>query len=41
MYLVLVKGQGGAPEEILLRDRALQFDLVIWLILVILSRYVL
>lgn len=41
MYLVLVKEQGGAPEEILLTDRAMQVDLVLWLILVILSRHVL
>lgn len=40
MYLVLVKNQGGAPEEILLRDRALQVDLVLWLILVIAARHV-
>jgi hypothetical protein len=41
MYLVLVKHEGGAPEEILLSDRALQVDLVLWALLVVLSRYVL
>ncbi|MEM8861610.1 MAG: decaprenyl-phosphate phosphoribosyltransferase [Chloroflexota bacterium] len=30
LYLVLVKEEGGAPEEILLRDRQFQISLVLW-----------
>ena len=30
LYLVLVKGEGGAPEDILLRDRQFQINLVLW-----------
>jgi 4-hydroxybenzoate polyprenyltransferase len=30
LYLIHVKGEGGAPEEILLRDRPLQIALVLW-----------
>ena len=35
LYLVLVKGEGGAPEEILLRDRQFQISLVLWGLVVI------
>ncbi|MBN1890830.1 MAG: decaprenyl-phosphate phosphoribosyltransferase [Thermoflexales bacterium] len=30
LYLIHVKGEGGAPDEILLRDRPLQIALVLW-----------
>ncbi len=30
MYLVYVQGQGGAPEEALLRDRPLQMTVLLW-----------
>ncbi len=30
LYLIRVKGEGGAPDEILLRDRPLQIALVLW-----------
>ncbi len=30
MYLVYVRGQGGAPEEALLRDRPLQMTVLLW-----------
>ncbi len=30
LYLVQVEGQGGAPEEALLRDRPLQVTIVLW-----------
>lgn len=39
MYLIHVRGEGGAPEEILLRDRPMQINLVIWAILVVVAIY--
>ncbi len=30
LYLILVKGEGGAPEEILLRDRQFQINMLLW-----------
>jgi len=30
LYLVHVKGEGGAPDELVLRDRPLQIALVVW-----------
>ena len=32
LYLVHVKGEGGAPDELVLRDRPLQFVLIAWAI---------
>lgn len=39
MYLIHVGGEGGAPEEILLRDRSMQINLVLWAIMVIVALY--
>lgn len=30
LYLIHVKGEGGAPDEVLLRDRPLQISIVLW-----------
>jgi hypothetical protein len=30
LYLVHVKGEGGAPDELVLRDRPLQLTLAAW-----------
>jgi 4-hydroxybenzoate polyprenyltransferase len=35
-YLVMKKGEGANPEEVLLKDRHIQIDILIWLIVVIL-----
>lgn len=35
LYLVYQKGEGGAPDEVLLRDRMLQIDIVLWLLTVL------
>ena len=39
LYLIHVRHEGGAPEEIVLRDRPLQIDLVLYGILVFLILY--
>ena len=39
MYLVYVKGLGGEPEEIVLRDRPLQVGVLLWGLAVILILY--
>lgn len=39
LYLVVVKGTGGAPEEILLKDRPLQLSMALWGLLVIVVLY--
>jgi 4-hydroxybenzoate polyprenyltransferase len=41
LYLIQVREEGGAPEEILLRDRPLQVDLVLYGIVAIAALYVL
>ena len=41
LYLVHVKGAGGAPDEVLLTDRPLQVDLVLWALVAILALYIL
>ena len=41
LYLVHVRGDGGAPDEVLLADRPLQIDLVLWSLVVIFVIYVL
>ena len=38
-YLVYVRGDGGEPEEILLRDRPLQIALVLWALTVVVVLY--
>ena len=40
LYLIHVKQEGGAPEEMVLRDRPLQVDLLLWLIMVFFVLYV-
>ena len=35
LYLIHVRQEGGAPEELVLRDRPLQIDLLLWLLTVI------
>jgi len=41
LYLIHVRGEGGAPEEILLRDRPLQVTLVLYGIVVFVALYLL
>lgn len=41
LYLVHVKGAGGAPDEILLTDRPLQITLVLWGMAAVLVLYIL
>ncbi len=36
LYLVFQKGWGGAPDEVLLKDRALQVSIVLWFLTVML-----
>ncbi len=40
LYLIHIERKGGEPEEILLRDRPTQIDLIIWIIIVFLVLYV-
>ncbi len=40
LYLIHVRHEGGAPEEILLRDRPLQATLFLWAIVIFLALYV-
>ena len=35
LYLIHVQGEGGAPDELLLRDRPLLLDAVLWALLVV------
>lgn len=39
MYLIHVRQEGGAPEEVLLRDRPMQLTLIIYGIIVVLALY--
>ena len=39
MYLIHVRKEGGAPEEILLKDRPMQIDLVLWFMVVVFVLY--
>lgn len=41
LYLILVSGEGGAPEEILLKDRPFQINFLLWGATVALVLYVL
>lgn len=41
LYLIHVKGEGGAPEEILLRDRPLQLTLLLYGAVAVIALYVL
>jgi 4-hydroxybenzoate polyprenyltransferase len=40
LYLIYVRQEGGAPEEILLRDRPLQITLFFWAVVIFLALYV-
>ena len=40
LYLIHVKGEGSAPDEVLLHDRPLQVAILLWVITVILILYV-
>jgi hypothetical protein len=39
MYLVHIKGQGGAPEDLLFADKPLLADIVLWGLTVVLLLY--
>lgn len=39
LYVMMVEGEGGAPEEILLQDRPLQLALLLWCVMVVLFLY--
>ncbi len=39
LYVIHVCGEGGAPEEVFLKDRALQIDIALWGLAVILILY--
>jgi hypothetical protein len=41
MYLVQVKGEGGAPEDLILDDKPLLFAIVLWGLAAIAILYVL
>ena len=41
LYLVHVKGAGGAPDEILLSDRPLQITIVLWGLAAVVVLYIL
>lgn len=41
LYLIHVRHEGGAPEEILLRDLPLQLTLLLWGIVVVIALYIL
>lgn len=41
MYLIHVRHEGGAPEDIFLRDRPMQISMVLWAIVVFVALYVL
>jgi 4-hydroxybenzoate polyprenyltransferase len=41
LYLIQIKHEGGAPEEMLLTDHPLQVDILLWVLSVILFFYVL
>jgi 4-hydroxybenzoate polyprenyltransferase len=41
LYLIHVRHEGGAPEEIVLRDRPLQVDIILWAIVVFIALYIL
>ncbi|MHB8625723.1 MAG: decaprenyl-phosphate phosphoribosyltransferase [Aggregatilineales bacterium] len=40
LYLIHVKGEGGAPDELLFKDKALLIDIILWVLSVILLIYV-
>lgn len=40
LYLIHVKGEGGAPDELLFKDRALLIDITLWVLTVIVLIYI-
>jgi 4-hydroxybenzoate polyprenyltransferase len=40
LYLIHIRQEGGAPEEILLRDRPLQVVLFLWVVVVFIALYI-
>ena len=40
LYLIHVRHEGGAPEEIFLKDRPMQLAIIIWALIVLLVLYV-
>lgn len=40
LYLIHVRHEGGAPEEILLRDRPMQIALALWVLVVFIALYI-
>jgi 4-hydroxybenzoate polyprenyltransferase len=40
MYLIYVRGDGSAPDEVILRDRPLQFAFILWAISFVLILYI-
>jgi 4-hydroxybenzoate polyprenyltransferase len=40
LYLIHVKGEGGAPDELLFKDRVLLLDIVLWVLTVIVLIYI-
>ena len=40
LYLIHVRHEGGAPEDIFLRDRPMQFSMLLWAIVVFVALYV-
>jgi 4-hydroxybenzoate polyprenyltransferase len=33
LYLVHVRGEGGAPDELILRDRPMQVSMALWIVI--------
>lgn len=40
LYLIHIKGEGGAPEDIFFKDRPLQVDMVLWGVMVMVTLYI-
>jgi 4-hydroxybenzoate polyprenyltransferase len=40
LYLIHVRHEGGAPEDIFLRDRAMQLSMILWTVLVFVVLYI-
>ncbi|MCL4871512.1 MAG: decaprenyl-phosphate phosphoribosyltransferase [Anaerolineae bacterium] len=40
LYLIHIKGEGGAPEDIFFKDRPLQVDMALWGVMVMVSLYI-
>jgi hypothetical protein len=41
LYVIHIRHEGGAPEEVLLRDRPTQIALLLWALVVFVALYVL